>query len=338
MSHPLRIGIVGPGGIVRSHHAPGLAKIPGVEIAAVAAGRVESAREFCAQWAPGAQVYEHWRDVVQQGDLDAILIGTSPFLHEPVTVAALDAGRHVFCQARMSTDLASAQRMLAAAEAHPGLVTMLCPPPHALSTDAFVRSLLQEGRLGDVRHVCARTRSAQFLDPLAPAHWRQRFEINGKNILTLGIYAEVLRRWFGDLEPLHARGLLHVRERQGYRVRVPDALEVWGRLASGPTFTMELSGVYPGPAADYIEILGSRATLRVHAATDTVEMASPGDKDFASLEIPAGLARPWRVEADFIEAVRNPDAPRPRPDFRDGVAYMAVVEKVWELIGGQSAL
>ncbi|MCX7869445.1 MAG: Gfo/Idh/MocA family oxidoreductase, partial [Terrimicrobiaceae bacterium] len=129
MRQPVRLGIVGAGAIVRARHAPGLARIPGVEIVAVANARAETARAFCREWAPGAEVAGDWREVARHPRVDAVLIGAGPFLHEPATLAALEAGKHVFCQARMSTDLASARRMLAAAEARPDLVTMLCPPP-----------------------------------------------------------------------------------------------------------------------------------------------------------------------------------------------------------------
>jgi hypothetical protein len=44
--------------------------------------------------------------------------------------------------------------------------------------------------------------------------------------------------------------------------------------------------------------------------------------------IPQNLVREWTVEADFIQAVRNPAAPRPKPDFTEGTLYMRVVDAV----------
>lgn len=335
MSRLVRVGIIGAGAIVRQRHAPGLMKIPGVDIVAVANAREETARAFCQEWAPRAAVLADWREVPRRPEVDAVLIGAGPFLHEPATVAALEAGKHVFCQARMATDLAAARRMLQAAQAHPELVTMLCPPPHGLRADAFVRSLLAAGRLGEVRQVSVRARNSLFLDPAAPPHWRQRWDISGKNVLTLGIWAEVLQRWFGRMEPQRARGFLYVRERAGYAVRIPDAIEVQGRLEAGPTFVMELSGAWPGPAEDAAEIVGSQAVLRVDASGDRLELAEGGGP-FRELAVPSDFDRPWSVEEDFIAAVRNPAGPRPRPNFEDGVAYMEVVERVWELMGGDS--
>ena len=121
----LRVGIVGAGGIVRQRHLPGLAKIPGVEIIAVSNSTYESAQRFCAEVVPHATPMQHWADLISLEDLDVVWIGTPPYLHATVTVSALEAGKHVFCQARMAMNLAEAEEMLAAARRHPQLVTML---------------------------------------------------------------------------------------------------------------------------------------------------------------------------------------------------------------------
>jgi hypothetical protein len=49
--------------------------------------------------------------------------------------------------------------------------------------------------------------------------------------------------------------------------------------------------------------------------------------------VPAHLVRVWLVEADFVNAVRDPAAARPHPDFTDGLRYMRVVQMVDDLLG-----
>ena len=46
----------------------------------------------------------NWRDAVDDPDVDAVVVATWPYLHAPVTLAALDAGKHVLTQARMATN------------------------------------------------------------------------------------------------------------------------------------------------------------------------------------------------------------------------------------------
>src|SRR5437763_14484137 len=130
-----------------------------------------------------------------------------------VTISAREAGKHVFCQARMSMDLAEAEEMLAASKRYPELVTMLCPPPFGLRGDLMVKKILAENYIGQPHHVRLRRFHGKYLDPDAPAHWRQKIEISGLNTLTLGIYVEVLQRWLGDIGGVFARGRM-VRQRR----------------------------------------------------------------------------------------------------------------------------
>ncbi len=87
---------------------------------------------------------QNWAELFGMADLDIVWIGTPPYMHSAITVSALEAGKHVFCQARMAMDLAEAEEMLAASHRFPELVTMLCPPPHGMRGDLLVQKLLAE--------------------------------------------------------------------------------------------------------------------------------------------------------------------------------------------------
>src|SRR5437667_8411982 len=127
-------------------------------------------------------------------------------MHSAVTVSALEAGKHVFCQARMSMDLAEAEEMLAASKRYPELVTMLCPPPFGMRADLLVKKILAENYIGRTHHVRLQSFTGNYLDPDTPAHWRQKIEISGLNTLTLGIYVEFLQRLLGDINGVVASG------------------------------------------------------------------------------------------------------------------------------------
>src|SRR6476646_3738537 len=128
-NHKLRIGIIGAGAIVRDRHLPGLNKHPEVEIVAVSNSTYESAEKFCQENAPHATPMANWADLLGLPDLDIVWIGTPPYMHSAVTVAALEAGKHVCRQARMANDLAGAKERVATSKELAALVTMLWPPP-----------------------------------------------------------------------------------------------------------------------------------------------------------------------------------------------------------------
>src|SRR5881398_4061892 len=184
-NHKLRIGIIGAGSIVRTRHLPALKKHQEVEIVAVSNLAYESAENFCSEKLPQATPIKNWPDLVALPDIDIVWIGTPPYMHSAVTVSALEAGKHVFCQARMANDRAEAEEMLAASRRFPKQVTMLCPPPYGLRGDLVVKKLLAENFLGQLHTIRLQSFHGNYLNPNAPAHWRQRIEISGLNVMTL---------------------------------------------------------------------------------------------------------------------------------------------------------
>ena len=327
-NNKLRIGIIGAGAIVRDRHLPGLKKHPEVEIVAVSNSTYESAEKFCEENAPHATPMQNWADLLAIPDLDIVWIGTPPYMHSAVTISALEAGKHVFCQARMSMDLAEAEEMLATSKRFPEQVTMLCPPPFGLRGDLLVKKLLSENYLGHPHHIRLQSFTGAYLNADAPAHWRQRIEISGLNVLALGIYVEVLQRWFGDITGVFARGKIVHAIRQGYEVIVPDLQTVLCRFANGAEGVLEFSGINALASGDRLEVYGDTGTMTYDFGTDAINVGRVGDIALHEMEITSELEGGWNVENDFIAAVKSKGKVRPHPDFEDGVRYMRVVQAV----------
>jgi predicted dehydrogenase len=328
-SAPLRIGIVGAGGIVKQRHMAGLRALEGIKITAVANANLGSAEAFCREFAPEAQVYQRWEDVVDNDQVDIVWVGAPPLLHHDAVCFSLECGKHVFTQARMAATLAEAERMWETAIRFPELVTAICPAPHGMKHGAMVTQLLDQGAIGRPLHAVLHSFNSAWLDPAQPAHWRQKIEVSGIQILTLGIYLEVIQRWLGHIVEVAAHGSVVIPERQGYEVRTPDFVNVLARFRSGLEAVLMFSGVAAHAPGDKLWIYGSEGMLSYDFMTDEIALGRAG----APLEVvpvPTAMQRDWTVEKDFISAVRDPSAPRPRPDFTEGVCYMRVVEAVWE--------
>jgi len=324
MSQSLRIGFVGAGSIVRERHVPGLRALPDIELVAVCNSTPESSQRAAEEFGI-AETCSHWEELVSRPDLDIVWIGTTPHLHEAVTVAALEAGKHVFCQARMAVDTAAARRMLAAAGAHPDRVTMLCPPPMGMACGATFKRLLDSGAIGHPGHLSFRALQWMWSDAEAPLHWRQDVEKSGLNVLTVGIFAEVLGYWLGYPESLSAQ-MKTVRHTQGgEKVHISDVVQVVAQWGSGWHGNLEWSGVARSASGPRLECYGSEGSLVYDFTDESVWMAT-GQSKLEKVDVPEGEKGRWDVEERFIRAVRDGGAPE--PTFSTGVRYMQFVEAV----------
>jgi predicted dehydrogenase len=326
---PVRIGIIGAGGIVKSRHLPALKAMQDVKIVAVCNSSLESSQRFCAEFLPEAEPMEKWWELASRGDVDVVWIGTTPYLHSELSIYALRAGKHVFCQARMAMNQPEAQLMWEASMSNPELVAALCPPPYGMKGDATMKRLLAEGAIGKPHHLILHSMNGGWLDPNAPAHWRQRVEISGLQVLTFGIYVEVIQRWLGDIVCVQADGAVVVKERDGYEVDVPDLLHVLCTFRGGAKGSLIFSGMSSHPPQDALQIYGNEGTLTYNFVTDEIRLGKRGG-EIQTVTIPASEAKEWTVERDFINAVLDKNAPRPKPDFLEGIRYMRVVQAAAE--------
>jgi len=335
----LRVGLIGAGANTRLRHLPGLQALPDVEVVAVCnrrpASTVAVAREFNIP-----HTYERWEDLIADPEIDAVVIGTWPYLHCPITLAALQAGKHVLTEARMSMNAAEAHQMLAAARRHPRLVCQIVPSPYGLKGDTVMRELLREGFIGQLREVHVYSRNGDLADPAAPLSWRQDAALSGVNMLTLGIVHETLLRWAPPpvrvLAQAHAFTLERIDPESGVRrpVGTPDSVQVLSVLANGARASYHLSGVTPFGQGAAIQLYGTDGVLYYDLLNDLIlgasrmhgaEMAPV--ESLREIPIPKEKERGWQVEADFVDSIRL-GLPVQLTNFETGVSYMEFTEAV----------
>jgi predicted dehydrogenase len=340
MAEPtLRIGLIGAGKNTRARHIPGLRAIAGVELAAVCnrrpASTLAAAREFAIP-----RTYERWQDLVADPDIDAIVVGTWPYLHCAITLAALEAGKHVLTEARMALNAAEAHRMLAAAQRYSNLVTQIVPSPYGLKGHDVIKELIQAGFLGDLREVRVYSLNDALADAAAPLSWRQDAALSGYNMLSLGILHETLVRWVPPpvqvMAQVHAFIPKRIDPESGVNraVGTPDSVQVLTVLENGARAVYQVSGVMPLNLGMGIELYGTEGVLHYDLAADRIVGARRTERAQTSrieplkeIPIPAEKARSWRVEADFVDAIRS-QAAIELTDFATGVSYMEFTEAV----------
>lgn len=330
----LRVGLIGAGANTRLRHIPGLRACADVEIVAVCNRRHESSLAIAREHNVPV-VCAHWEEVVARSDIDAVVIGTWPYLHCPITLAALAAGKHVLTEARMSMNAAEAHRMHKAAEQHAQLVTQIVPSPYGFKGHEVMRELITQGYLGELREVHVYSLSAALADAAAPLSWRQDAALSGFNMLTLGIVHETLLRWVPPpvrvLAQAHAHLAMRIDPQSGVRraVGTPDSVQVLAVLENGARATYHFSGVVACGQGTGIRLDGTDGSLHYDLSNDRIYGATrrSGAAELQAIAIPPEKERSWRVEAEFVDAIRT-GSPIEFTDFATGVAYMEFTEAV----------
>ncbi|MEQ8785188.1 MAG: Gfo/Idh/MocA family oxidoreductase [Pirellulaceae bacterium] len=329
----IRVGIIGLGANTRLRHVPGLRACQGVEITAVCNRSAASTRAAADEYGI-PRTFERWQDLVAAEAIDAVMIGTWPYLHCPITIAALDAGKHVLTEARMAMNAAEARTMHEASRRHPELVAQIVPSPLGLRAHRVLKQMLADGFLGELREVAVLGTNSALADPHAPRHWRQAAEFSGVNMLALGILHEPLIRWIDDPVAVLAQSQVFTPRRpdpdtgRPVDVGTPDSVHILTELPGGARGLYHLSGVAHFGPSNQIHLYGSEGTIKYQfAPEDRLLAAKAGESALREIEVPAHLAGGWRVEEEFIAAIRGQEQIE-FTDFAAGVRYMEFTEAV----------
>ena len=330
----LRVGIIGAGANTRLKHIPGLRTQNSVEIVAVANRTEESSRK-AAKELDIAKAYGDWNEIIDDPNIDAVCIGTWPYMHAEMTIAALDSGKHVLCEARMAMNAHEAHEMLAASRRNPRLIAQIVPAPMTLPVDKTIVDAITDGAIGNVTAIDMRVLAGDYPNPAAPLHWRQNRDFSGNNIMAMGIWYEILARWVGHASSAFAVGQVvvpHRKDANGARVAisVPDHVDVIGKLQAGGQYRLTVSSVVGhAPNTSEAWIYGDKGTLvytQPKQGEPHLQLAKKGG-ELAPLAIDPKKRGAWRVEEEFVNAVRGRE-PVTHTDFVTAVKYMEWTDAV----------
>ena len=339
---PIKVGLIGAGANTTRRHIPGFRAQQGVELVAVANRSLASGRKVAEAFdIPGAT--EHWTEIIDDADIDAVCIGTWPYMHATLTIAALEAGKHVLCEARMAMNAVEAQAMLDVSRCHPALVAQIVPSPMTLPFDRAIVEMVSEGYIGDLIAIDARISDGDFPAWDTPMHWRENRDVSGNNVMSMGIWYEAVLRWFGPARSVQALGRSVVGHRLDGQSRrramsVPDHVEVICEMEQGGYLRLGMSNVAGHLPPVEVYICGTEGTLRLRstpAAQSPVrdpdvmvlEAGRRGESGLSRVGIPKRKQGGWRVEEEFVNAIRGIE-PVTHTDFASALAYMEWTDAV----------
>lgn len=143
----IKVGVIGCGSIARYRHIPEYAMNKNVELVAFCDIVKERAQGFADEY--NAKAYTDYKELLQKADVDAISVCTPNSLHAPISIAALEAFKHVLCEKPMATSAEEAEAMIAAA-ASSGKKLMIGHNQRFVPSHSKARSIIESGALGKI--------------------------------------------------------------------------------------------------------------------------------------------------------------------------------------------
>ena len=327
---PLRVGLVGYGGIGRVH-ALGYRAIPlhyGLDADAVQVTAVATSHRDSAARARRELGCEHaaadYRELLDRDDIDVIDCSVPNHRHEEVVVAAAAAGKHVYCEKPLARTVAEGRRMLAAVRAA-RVSAQMTFNFRFFPAITRARQLVEEGFLGRVFSFRARYYRSSYIDASRPLSWRLSREAAGGGALhDLGSHVlDLVSYLLGDIAAVQATLETLIPQRpvasgssEYAAVEVDDLALLHLRMASGVPGLVEISRMGTGAVNDIqLELYGDRGAVRfngedpswleVYDATDAGEPLG-GMRGFRRLETVqrhAGQVAPdWSQAAGFARS------------------------------------
>ena len=145
----IRIGLIGNGAMCKAAHAPYYRDEPRTEVVAVCDVIEERAAYLKAQYFPDAKVFTDYRELLKDPAIDAVDICTPNDAHSEIAVAALRAGKHVFCEKPDAVDAEKALAMKTAAE-ESGRLLMVMRNNRFSDAARYLKGYIESGRAGEI--------------------------------------------------------------------------------------------------------------------------------------------------------------------------------------------
>ncbi|MGA2606209.1 MAG: Gfo/Idh/MocA family oxidoreductase [Terriglobia bacterium] len=327
----LRVGIIGMGCMGRIHYEA-LRHVPDAQVVAVTDVRLEEVRNVY----PELPIFPDYRDLFRDARPDAVVVAVPTFLHEACAVEAAKAGCAILCEKPFALDVASAQRMLEAAEGY-GVILMVGQVLRFWPQYRRIKELVDKGALGSVQSITAHRLSrlppwsSWFADPLK----------SGGCLFDLQVHDVDFVHWIlGHPEQVRTTG---IRSQAGSWDHVWTSLTYGDRVAH-----VEASYLMPAswPFSSGIRVRGSKGCVEysfgVRGNIEEREQAQHrfafyGEDGSVSIpEVPPGDAYVNELQY-FFECVRSHQKPELCP-AKESVQVIQVIAASWRSAESRDAV
>ncbi|MBI4281910.1 MAG: Gfo/Idh/MocA family oxidoreductase [Chloroflexi bacterium] len=342
----IRVGIIGANvsnGWGPRAHLPALLALPEFELAAVCTSRPETAAASKQKF--GARLAFHdYHEMVRRPDIDVVSVVVRVPYHYEMTMAALNAGKHVFTEWPLGANLAQAEEMANLARAK-GVRTMAGMQRRCAPIYLRLKELIEEGYIGEVVSCHLSQMGTGGASRTSDRTWMADVT-KGANTMTIsfGHLIDVLSMCVGELKDVSAVVSTQVSRwfetdtNRYVEVTSPDNILVSGKLASGAVVSAHVASQPSYGSGQRLEIYGREGTLVVEGNDSRLLGGKVGDASLRDLPIPERLTwvsnsvpqgPPFNVAQmyrRFGEAIRS--GQRAEPDFDTAVVRHRLLDAI----------
>jgi predicted dehydrogenase len=303
----LKVGLIGAHRWAFKAHLPGYAAHPGVELAGICDTDRSRAEAAAAQFGAG-KVYTDYREMLADPSIEMIDVCTPTATHLPLSLAAIDAGKHVLSEKPLHTEAAPAFDAAARAVAR-GVRTKLGFTFRYSPAVRLLQQWVASGELGEIFHIHGFEQNSQFLDP--DFELRQfdpgapRDKLIPSSVIGYGSHLIDLMRWVGgEFGAVVSTMSNYVPERliRGMdgrqRFKVEDGTVALVEYQNGTQGMLQTSyiavGNYPGVE---LRVYGSKGAavarlISEYGVAETLHRAEPNSVEFRKVELGADVLPP----------------------------------------------
>jgi predicted dehydrogenase len=339
------VGIIGAS-FAKAAMLPALATIDDAEVVAVASRRLASAQAAADAFGV-SHAYDDWRAMLEAHRFDLVCVATPTNTHASMTLAALDAGANVLCEKPMAMNRHESIAMLEKADGL-GRLHMIDHELRFNPNRRKIKSLIESGAIGEVRHVNLVNITPSWGDPASrPAgDWWSLAETGGGRLGANGSHQiDLVRFWLGDVGSVNGQIKTVVAERvdkntgEPWTATADDLASFTLEMQGGALVSVFMSGAARHGVGNSTQIYGSEGTIMLADGDEKLLFAKAGEdfRDVTEIDPNAGLPGVgpgiWNVSVvalmnELVAAMREGRSLKEGATFVDGLACQEVMDAV----------
>ena len=313
----IKAGVIGLG--IGQSHLYGYSKTPGVKVWAIADLEEERLKRFSQEYSV-PHSFKDYQELLKLKELDVVSVALPNFLHCPVTIEALEAGKHVLVEKPMALNSQEAEKMVKVARERKRIL-MVGMNYRYLPEIQILKKFVEQGELGDIYYIKAvALRRRSILSPW----FEDKEKSGGGGLIDMGPHMLDLSMWIADdFNAVSVYGITYNKF-----MPVDDLASALIKLSNGAAINLEISWEAFTKSQIFLSLFGTKGgamtnPLKIYqnAGDTTVEITPEIEKGNFTSKI-------QREIAHFIRCVR--EKKEPSSSGEKGLRVMRVLDAIYE--------